>query len=258
MAVPRTFDLVFVLTVLYVCCVAGEPSGRILEGSDATTGQYPWVVSVRVDSAHIAVGSIISNSHILTSGHGLSQLASIPIAASRVSVRVGSINQYAAGQIVYVQSITIHPSYGNFLHDIAIITLSKPLTFTEKITSIPVASNVTDEQLVDGKEVSVTGWGLQLSGASPYKLQKITLKVLASEQCEYEAGYGYDSVLCLQHGVNQGISRGDDGAGVVYNKVLVGVASFFFGGGGTKFPDVTARVAYYDKWIKDVVSEKLI
>lgn len=169
-------------------------------------------------------------------------------------MRVGSINQYAGGQIVSVQSVKIHPSYGNFLHDIAIITLEKPLKFSAKIAAIPLATAEDNEALAEEVNVTLAGWGLQLSGATPYKLQRATLKVLSSHECEYQAGYGYDSVLCLEHGVNQGIARGDEGAGVVVNKKLVGVASFFFGAGGTKFPDVSSRVSYYSNWIADTIA----
>ncbi|XP_039958531.1 trypsin alpha [Bactrocera neohumeralis] len=252
MAVTRIIAFAFVLAV----CVGinAAPNGRILEGNDVATGELPWVVSVRVDNAHVAVGNIIDASHILTSGHGLSALRSTAIAASRVTVRVGSINQYAGGQIVNVQSITIHPSFGNFLHDIAIITLQQPLTFSSKIAAIALATDEVNEALVEETEVALAGWGLQLSGATPYKLQVATLKVLSSHECEYQAGYGYDSVLCLEHGVNQGIATGDEGAGVVVNNTLVGVASFYFGGGGTKFPDVSSRVSYYSSWIASTIA----
>nr|XP_014087498.2 trypsin iota [Bactrocera oleae] len=252
MAVTRIIAIAFILAI----CggINAAPNGRILEGNDATTGELPWVVSVRVDNTHVAVGNIINASHILTSGHGLSALRTTPIAATRVTVRVGSINQYAGGRIVNVQSITIHPSYGNFLHDIAIITLVTPLTFTDKIAAIALATPDDDEALVGDTEVAVAGWGLQLSGATPYKLKVATLKVLSSPECEYQAGYGYDSVLCLEHGVNQGIATGDEGAGVVVNNTLVGVASFFFGGSGTKFPDVSSRVSYYSSWIASTIA----
>ncbi|XP_054088501.1 trypsin alpha [Zeugodacus cucurbitae] len=255
MAVTRITALTFILAVFYVCgSTNAAPNGRILEGNDAAAGAYPWVVSVRVDNSHVAVGNIIDASHIITSGHVVSELGSRAIAVSRVSVRVGSINQYAGGQIVNVESINIHPSYGNFLNDVAIIRLQKPLTFSAKIAAIALATAEDNESLVEGTEVAVAGWGLQLSGASPYKLQQATLKVLSSHECEYQAGYGYDSVLCLEHGVNQGIARGDDGAGVVVNKKLVGVASFFFGAGGTKFPDVSSRVSYYSNWIAETIA----
>uniref|UniRef100_A0A034WG30 Chymotrypsin-1 n=1 Tax=Bactrocera dorsalis TaxID=27457 RepID=A0A034WG30_BACDO len=252
MAVTRIIAFAFVLAV----CVGinAAPNGRILEGNDVATGELPWVVSVRVDNAHVAVGNIIDASHILTSGHGLSALRSTAIAASSVTVRAGSINQYAGGQIVKVQSITIHPSFGNFLHDIAIITLQQPLTFSSKIAAIALATDEVNDALVEETEVSLAGWGLQLSGATPYKLQVATFKVLSSHECEYQAGYGYDSVLCLEHGVNQGIATGDEGAGVVVNNTLVGVASFYFGGGGTKFPDVSSRVSYYSSWIASTIA----
>lgn len=76
MAVTRIYAIAFILAI----CggINAAPNGRILEGNDATTGELPWVVSVRVDNTHVAVGNIINASHILTSGHGLSALRTTP------------------------------------------------------------------------------------------------------------------------------------------------------------------------------------
>ncbi|XP_004520157.1 serine protease SP24D [Ceratitis capitata] len=248
------FTRIVAFTLILAAFANAAPEGRILEGSDASSGELPWIASVRVDNAHVAVGNIIDSAHILTSARGLSELGSTAIATSRITVRVGSINQYAGGQIVNVQNVTIHPSFGNFLHDLAVITLEQPLTFSSRIAAIALATTEDDAGLAEGTEVTLAGWGLQLSGASPYKLQQTTLQVLSSHECEYQAGFGYDSVLCLQHGVQQGISSGDDGAGVVSGNKLVGVASFFFGAGGTKLPDVSTRVAYYSEWIANTIA----
>ncbi|XP_036319390.1 chymotrypsin-2 [Rhagoletis pomonella] len=257
MAVTRIIALATILAISHVCGTIAAPQGRILEGENAAAGEFPWVASVRVDNAHVAVGSIISKYHILTSAQGVSELGSTPISSSRVSVRVGSINQFAGGRIVSAGNILIHPSFGNFLHNIAIITLEVPLSFTDRIASIAWDKSELSETLADGINVILAGWGLQLSGASPYRLQKTTLSVLSSHECEYKAGYGYESALCLNHGVNQGIGRGDEGAGVVFNHTLVGVASFFFGAGGTEFPDVSCRTAYYSDWIVSNVDPAL-
>lgn len=168
---------------------------------------------------------------------------------------MGSINQFAGGSLVDIKEVTIHPSYGNFLHDIAILTLTTPLTFTEKINKIAlpeaaVAGDDKPEVPADGTPVYVTGWGEQLDGNSNYKLQKANLKTLSKPNCEMEAGYGYDSVLCLTSAEKQGVCRGDDGAGVVDDAgTLVGLVSFFFGNCGTKSPDVSSRISYYREWI---------
>lgn len=150
-----------------------------------------------------------------------------------------------------MQAINIHNSYGNFLHNVAILTLSSSLKLSEKVNKIELAPS--DLEVNNGDSVAVTGWGLQVDGGSPYKLQQLTMEVLASSECELQAGYGYESVICLKHPIGSGICRGDEGAGIVNaNKQLVGVASFAFGSCGTKYPDISSKVAYYHDWIQSI------
>ncbi|XP_037818180.1 trypsin beta [Lucilia sericata] len=249
MASKRTF-LAF-LGLFTIVCTQAVPSSRILGGTDASSGQYPWVTSIRVDGAHACVGSIINEEFIVTAAHCVSSLGATSIESSRVTARVGSVNQFAGGQIVKIRSIVIYPSYGNFLHDIALLKLDQSLVFNDKINKI---SLTTDDEIEEGTSVFVTGWGLQETGSSPYKLQYATMSVLSGPECELQAGYGYDSVICLNHTENAGICRGDDGAGVVTGNKLVGVASFSFGSCGTKYPDVSSKISYYRSWINNVIA----
>ncbi|XP_013112887.2 chymotrypsin-1 [Stomoxys calcitrans] len=253
MAGTRQISLaLFVGLVLAIAVVQAGPTSRILGGSDAAAAQYPHSVSIRVDDAHVCGGTIVSEKYILTAAHCVSEVATTSIAPSRVNVRVGSINQFAGGQIVPCQSVVIHPNYGSFLHDIAIVGLSEPLQFNDKVNKVSLA--FAEDVFEEGTPVTVTGWGLQESGSSPYKLQHVTMSVLSGPECELQAGYGYDSVICLDHPENTGFCRGDDGAGVVSGTKLIGVASFSFGNCGTKYPDVSSKVSFYREWIDGVMA----
>lgn len=74
-AMTSTRKLFSILGLLMtITCIEAIPSSRILGGIDASAGQHPWVVSVRVDGAHVCVGSIINNEFILTAGHCVSSM----------------------------------------------------------------------------------------------------------------------------------------------------------------------------------------
>lgn len=169
---------------------------------------------------------------------------------------MGSINQFSGGSIVYFSEVLIHPSYGNFLHDLALLTLDEPLVFTDRIKSIALpAKEETGEDVeevpVNGTPVYIAGWGEQLDGSSNYKLQKANFNTLSKPNCQLAAGYGYDSTLCLSSAEKQGVCRGDAGAAVVNDDgILIGCVSFFFGNCGTEYPDVSTRIAYYLDWIE--------
>ncbi|TDG42367.1 hypothetical protein AWZ03_011221 [Drosophila navojoa] len=241
------------LTLILGLAVA-LPQGRLLGGEDAKVAEFPYVASLRVNKVHACQAIIISQTQLLTAAHCVSELGAKPISADKLTVRVGSINVLAGGELVDVSAVLIHPSYGNFLHDLAILTLSKPLTFNERVNKIelpePLEEGEVEEVPANGTPVYVTGWGEQSDGTTNYKLQKSSLNTLSKPHCELQAGYGYDSVLCLARAEKEGICRGDDGGAVVDdNQVLQGIVSFFWGNCGTKYPDISTRIAYYLNWI---------
>ncbi|EDX02512.1 chymotrypsin-1 [Drosophila yakuba] len=249
--------LIFALLILH--STEATPQGRILGGEDVAQGEYPWSASVRYNKAHVCSGAIISNNHILTAAHCVSSVGITPVDASTLAVRVGTINQYAGGSIVNVKSVLIQPSYGNFLHDIAILELAESLVFDTRIAAIALptkeeeeeATEDVDAELPNGTPVYVAGWGELADGTASYKQQKANYNTLSRSLCEYEAGYGYESVVCLSRAEGEGICRGDAGAAVIDDdQVLRGLTSFNFGPCGSKYPDVATRVSYYVNWIE--------
>lgn len=161
-------------------------------------------------------------------------------------IRVGSTNRLAGGEIIDVASIAVHPSYGNFLNDVAVITLGRPIVESETVKVIQLASK---EVPVDGK-VTISGWGrLTTGGILPVYLQFNTLTAVSTETCEEKIGMGYDSLICLAHQSDNGACNGDSGGPAVYNNELVGIAGFVYGGCGTEFPDGYAKVFFHREWI---------
>lgn len=169
-----------------------------------------------------------------------------------MTVRVGSTNQYAGGQIIKVSSIIIYPSYGNFLHNIALLKTEDSLEFNEKVNKIEIANE--NDEFEEGTLVNVAGWGLQENGVSPYKLQKTQMSLISGPECEQQAGFGYSSVMCFQSPEKSGICSGDNGAGVISKNKLIAVMSFAFGGCGTQYPDVSSNIAFYKTWIDSEIA----
>lgn len=58
-----------VLSALVAVTLATPFSGRIVGGADATPGQFPYQVSLRIKDSHTCGGSIIDNQWILTAAH---------------------------------------------------------------------------------------------------------------------------------------------------------------------------------------------
>lgn len=60
---------VFWFVALISVASSSPLTNRIVGGSDATPGQFPYQVSLRMDDAHICGGSIIAADWVLTAAH---------------------------------------------------------------------------------------------------------------------------------------------------------------------------------------------
>lgn len=153
------------------------------------------------------------------------------------------------GVLIQASEIIAHENYGNFLNDIALVRLKKPLIYSENIQAIPLA---TSEPKVD-TPIIISGWGLLYNGGllAPQKLQWNTLSRISQKECKDQILFDSNSLICLAHKVDNGACNGDSGGPAQYKGELVGVANFVYGGCGTTNPDGYASVVYHTKWIKD-------
>ncbi|XP_039958533.1 serine protease SP24D-like [Bactrocera neohumeralis] len=226
------------------------PNGRIVGGVDADIGQFPHQVSLqREDGSHTCGASIISENYLLTAAHCVVVGNGIePYPAKYFQVRVGSIQRTVGGQLLKLKRILVNKAYGNFLNDVALLELEKPLVFTANIQAIELA----EEEVPTGEDVIISGWGrLYTNGPIPYRMQWNTLKALTVDECEEAIGMGDDSLICLAHQANNGACNGDSGGPATYKGKLVGVAGFVVNGCGSTYPDGYAKVAYHREWIRE-------
>ncbi|KAJ2840907.1 hypothetical protein FBU31_000048 [Coemansia sp. 'formosensis'] len=168
--------------------ISRRHSGRVIGGSDAEQGQYPFAVFLMIregDETAFCGGSIISNRWILTAGHcivdmesnGNSLNVSIPITKAHVktlgtarsskskyplakakNIRVGVGNVYNAKSAPYqVSKVHVHPDLNldYFDNDIALLKLKKKLKFSTNVQPI----RIDTENVDDGLTVTGVGWG---------------------------------------------------------------------------------------------------
>lgn len=167
-------------------------------------------------------------------------------------MRVGSIQRHAGGKLVQLKRIIINKSFSNWLNDIALLELEKPLEWSEYIKPIDLA----DAEVPSGADVTISGWGLMYPGdPNPYRLQWSTLQAISTEECGKRIGFNDVSLICLDHEVDRGICNGDAGSPAVYQGKLVGIASFYYGGCANNNPDAFTKVLHYREWISQNIAE---
>ncbi|XP_067391393.1 serine protease 33-like [Emydura macquarii macquarii] len=174
--------LLLELPLLEVC---GQPviSPRIVGGSDAKNGSWPWQVSILEGSIHICGGSLITESWVLSAAHCFNK------SKSDYSVNLGEYQLLnPSGNVISfpIKEIHPHPNYTDIgsSGDIALVELETPVTFNTVI--LPVSLPASSVEFPTGMECWVTGWGntqYDESLAAPKTLQEVQVPLIDRDAC---------------------------------------------------------------------------
>lgn len=248
---------------------ADEPSSssldqfaaRIVGGSSAYPGQFPYQVALLRARRVSCGGSLIASNWVLSAAHCVVFTSdNRVIAPSQITILAGTVNIGQGGITRGVQRIIPHERYARLRNDIALLRLLQPYQLDGLIQTIALASEPPPPsptlQGTNARDIIISGWGrLSTNGPLPSILQYNRAAALTSLQCFRQYGIINRGVLCLQSPANNGACFGDSGGPAVYNQQLVGVASFTMGGScGSRAPDGYVRVSDYIPWIKWTIS----
>ncbi|XP_070210445.1 uncharacterized protein [Littorina saxatilis] len=193
------------------------PSGlRIVGGTEAEKGIYPWIVMLTKDGKFHCGGSILDPLHVITAAHCLahepkSYLTGM-VNTKRNSLQVvagkdrSSLDSRPAHeQRVSVSSGYMHSRYTKspLYNDIAVLRLSKPLVFNSRVSPICLP-NVTD---VMPRRCVVAGWGSTNHALQTLPSSMRTVSLWAYNRTECQRTFptfrflGYSMSYYLKEGV---------------------------------------------------------
>uniref|UniRef100_A0A3Q2E8P8 Transmembrane serine protease 15 n=1 Tax=Cyprinodon variegatus TaxID=28743 RepID=A0A3Q2E8P8_CYPVA len=168
--------------------VSGEE--RVVGGTNAEKGAWPWMVSLHWKGRHVCGASLIGSSWLLTAAHCNIHLQ---YWSALLGLHAQSYMYSEDVQTRYVDQIIIHKEYNRLSKhaDIAMMHLQQPINFTRKYLR-----NLSGFAV---KSCFIAGWGRDAEGGSPADvLQEAQLPLINQDQCqEFLPEYNItSSMLC--------------------------------------------------------------
>ncbi|KAK9686163.1 Trypsin [Popillia japonica] len=222
---------------------------RIVGGSNAPEGGYPFIASVRsVTGSHFCGGSILNSLNVLTAAHCVVGRTTI-----NTGILVGTNTLNSGGITRGSSRLIIHQGYnGNTLaNDVAVIRLTTALTMSNLVAQVAL-----NTQLTGAVPSILIGWGRTCTSCGiPNNLQHLNTQTLIHAACHAIWGNSvHESQICALTHSGQGSCNGDSGGPLIQtsNIAQLGIVSFgHITGCAVGWPDVYVRVSYYLAWILD-------
>ncbi|PNF33082.1 hypothetical protein B7P43_G16109 [Cryptotermes secundus] len=225
--------------------------GRIVNGTDAAPGQYPFIASLQYRGKHTCGSSVVNECYIVTASHCVDgrEPVDLTVLAGTAVLGHGGVRHAA-------QLITMHPGYNPdamYENDIALVKLSSPITFNDQAQPVALPNQL--EPTKGGTLATVIGWGFPYTdGGVMEKLQHVNITVYDDEKCQsIHSLEVHDTNICA--GVpegGKGQCSGDSGGPLIAGGHQVGIVSWSVKPCTVApYPGVYTEVAHYVDWIRE-------
>ncbi|XP_058462886.1 trypsin-6-like [Malaya genurostris] len=216
--------------VAYAAPTAADLS-RIVNGTDASINDYPFMVSLRGSTGrHSCGGSILNENWILTAAHCVNYyttplLQSVQVGRTNVSSEIDE-------SVYWIDDVIIHPFYDSSksnIFDVALLKLKKSLVFGDTIKRVQLPKDKYQELDESDLAVTLIGWGRNATeGVAHTTLQKVNYFVVPNEKCNnLHDNHIYPNLICagIPEG-GKGQCNGDSGGPLLHKGVQVGIVSW--------------------------------
>ncbi|KAL8176932.1 UNVERIFIED_CONTAM: hypothetical protein K2H54_040499 [Gekko kuhli] len=234
--------------------------GRIVGGTKAHPGEWPWVVSLQTTTYHFCGGAIIHPWWVLSAAHcfqDASRSRSIKVAAGSNFLGRNNVTRW-------VRRIFSHPLYHpkTYNNDLALLLLQEPIPYSPHHSALclPDSTLVPDDDMWES--CFVAGWGITKAGTNKasYALLKAQVGIVDWLLCKRWLPSLTRNMVCA--GFESGgrdACQGDSGGPLMCRPpgtgtppvwYEVGVVSWGRGCGEARSPGVYARVSSFQSWLE--------
>ncbi|XP_052893425.1 brachyurin-like [Anopheles moucheti] len=249
----------------------GTPQRRVVNGQEASPGQFPYQVAL-VGQYAAGVGlcgaSVLTHNYILTAAHCVydSFDSTVPIVGGTAILGAQNrmVEEPSQQRISFTSSgIVGHPGYTleNIRNDIAVVRLDEPIVYTERIQPIRLPAR-TDTRTFAGVIGTVSGFGVYsvTNPALSDVLNYVANPIMTNADCLAQWGGAAALIepqnICHSGDGGRSACNSDSGGPLTVQdnteSLQVGVVSFGSTGGcDDGIPTVYARVSYFLEWIED-------
>ncbi|XP_054851354.1 prostasin isoform X1 [Eublepharis macularius] len=254
--------------------LCGVPAlGRIVGGTDAQSGQWPWQIGLQIHGRHhVCGGSLITPQWLITAAHCFPHVNPYDI----YDVTLGAFQLQNPTQNTVVRRVAAvikHPHYTEdegSKGDIALVKLNEPVTYSRTVR--PICLPASSVNFPVGMKCTVTGWGNVLTSTSlpsPKTLQQLDVPIMGTDTCRCLYSLNPDpedphiihnDMMCAGHAEGKKDACQGDSGGPLSCRIgnvwlLAGVVSWGDACGASNRPGVYIRTSNYAAWIKENIPE---
>ncbi|XP_058121006.1 chymotrypsin-like [Anopheles ziemanni] len=235
-----------------------RPSARIVNGNEATPGQFPYQIALLSEfggGTGLCGGSVLTNNYILTAAHCV--VSGATTLATGGTAIIGAHNRNVQGttqqRIRFSTSgIVRHPQYTptNIRNDIAVVRLNSPITFNARVqpSRLPARS---DTRQFGG----VIGTVSRFDRTST-DVRYTTNLVMNNADCiaRWNTALIKPQNVCLSGLNGRSSCKGDSGGPLAVQdggSLQIGILSFGSAAScSVSIPSVYTRVSFFLEWIE--------
>uniref|UniRef100_A0A3Q0R711 Peptidase S1 domain-containing protein n=1 Tax=Amphilophus citrinellus TaxID=61819 RepID=A0A3Q0R711_AMPCI len=244
-------------------CGLRQFSTRIVGGTNASEGEWPWQASLQVQGTHICGGALIASQWVVSAAHCFYDDRLYSPSVWTVYLGKLLLNRSSpTEEVARVQRIHLHLYYDDESHDydLALLKLDRPASALLAGHARPACLPPPTHQLEPGLLCWVTGWGTLQEGGDNV-LQKVDVRLVSEESCIRSYGHVVTPrMLCAGYrSGGKDACQGDSGGPLVCQEpsgrwFLAGVVSWGRGCGRPDYYGVYTRITRLTDWIKQVIS----